>query len=106
MDDQLDELVRADVDRRILQMIAEQPTVEEQQETLQEVDQAVYYLWWERRIEAALHGENVSGWRAKRQRVQAGHNSSGPALDGEDVSGPRAKRQRVQAGHNSSGPPE
>ena len=45
MDDQLDELVRADVDGRILQMIAEQPTVEEQQETLHEVEQAVYYRW-------------------------------------------------------------
>ena len=106
MDDRLDELERANVDHRILQMIAEQPTVEEQQETLQDLEKAVYYRSWERLIEAALHGENVSGRRAKRQRVQAGHNSSGPALDGEDVSGPRAKRQRVQAGHNSSGPPE
>ena len=101
MDDQLDELVRAGVDRRILQMIAEQPTVEEQQETLHEVEQAVCYRWWERLIEAALNGEDVSGWTAKRQRVQAGHNSSGPASDDEDVSGPRAKRRRVQAGHNS-----
>ena len=41
MDDQLDELERADVDGRILQMIAEQPTVEEQQETLQELEKAV-----------------------------------------------------------------
>ena len=78
MDDQLDELVRADVDRRILQMIAEQPTVEEQQETLLELKKAVYYCSWERLIEAELIGENVSGWTAKRQRVQAGHNSSGP----------------------------
>ena len=78
MDDRLVELERAHVDRRILQMIAEQRTVEEQQATLQQLDQAVYYRWWERRIEAALHGEDVSGWRAKRQRVQAGHNSSGP----------------------------
>ena len=78
MEDQLDELVRADVDGRILQMIAEQPTVEEQQETLQELEKAVYYCSWERLIEAALNGENVSGWTAKRQRVQAGHNSSGP----------------------------
>ena len=78
MGDQLDQLVRAGVDRRILQMIAEQPTVEEQQETLLELKKAVYYRWWERLIEAALNGENVSGWTAKRQRVQAGHNSSGP----------------------------
>ena len=106
MDDQLDELERADVDGRILQMIAQQPKGEEQQETLQEVEQAVYYRWWERLIDAALNGEDVSGWTAKRQRAQAGHNSSGPASDEEDVSDPRAKRQRVQAGHNSSGPPE
>ena len=104
MDDQLDELERADVDGRILQMIAEQPTVEEQQETLHEVEQAVYYRWWERLIDAALNGEDVSGWvlrRGERQWVQAGDNSSGPASDDEDVSGPRAKRRRVQAGHNS-----
>ena len=75
MEDQLDELVRAGVDRRILQMIADQPTVEEQQETLHEVEQAVYYRWWERLIDAALNGEDVSGWTAKRQWVQAGHNS-------------------------------
>ena len=66
MEDQLDELVRADVDRRILQMIADQPTVEEQQETLHEVEQAVYYRWWELLIDAALNGEDVSGWMAKR----------------------------------------
>ena len=104
MEDQLDELVRADVDRRFLQMIAEQPTVEEQQETLHEVEQAVYYRWWERLIDAALNGEDVSGWvlrRGERQWVQAGDNSSGPASDDDDVSGPRAKRRRVQAGHNS-----
>ena len=101
MGDQLDQLVRAGVDRRILQMIADQPTVEEQQETLHEVEQAVYYRWWELLIDAALNGEDVSGWTAKRQWVQAGHNSSGPASDDEDVSGPRAKRRRVQAGHNS-----
>ena len=109
MEDQLDELVCAGVDRRMLQMIAEQPTVEEQQETLHEVEQAVYYRWWERLIDAALNGEDVSGWvlrRGERQWVQAGDNSSGPASDDEDVSGPRAKRRRVQAGHNSSGPPE
>ena len=104
MEDQLHQLVRAGVDRRILQMIADQPTVEEQQETLHEVEQAVYYRWWELLIDAALNGEDVSGWvlrRGERQWVQAGHNSSGPASDDEDVSGPRAKRQRVQAGHNS-----
>ena len=78
MDDQLDELVRAGVDRRILQMIAEQPTVEEQQETLQALEKAVYYRSWERLIEAALNEKRVPGPRAKRQRVQAGHNSSGP----------------------------
>ena len=104
MEDQLDQLVRAGVDRRILQMIADQPTVEEQQETLHEVEQAVYYRWWERLIDAALNGEDVSGWvlrRGERQWVQAGDNSSGPASDDDDVSGPRAKRRRVQAGHNS-----
>ena len=78
MDHRLGELGDADVDRGILQMIGRLPTVEEQQETLQEVDQAVYYLRWQRRIEAALHREDASGPRAKRQRVQAGHNSSGP----------------------------
>ena len=66
MDDQLDELERADVDGRILQMISDQPTVEEQQETLHEVEQAVYYRWWELLIDAALNGEDVSGWMAKR----------------------------------------
>ena len=66
MEDQLDQLVRAGVDRRILQMIADQPTVEEQQETLHEVEQAVYYRWWELLIDAALNGEDVSGWMAKR----------------------------------------
>ena len=101
MEDQLDELVCAGVDRRMLQMIAEQPTVEEQQETLHEVEQAVYYRWWERLIDAALNGEDVSGWTAKRQWVQAGHNSSGPASDESDGSRPRVKRQRVQEGHNS-----
>ena len=104
MEDQLHQLVRAGVDRRILQMIADQPTVEEQQETLHEVEQAVYYRWWELLIDAALNGEDVSGWvlrRGERQWVQAGDNSSGPASDDDDVSGPRAKRRRVQAGHNS-----
>ena len=109
MEDQLDELVCADVDRRMLQMIAEQPTVEEQQETLLELKKAVYYCWWERRILAALNGEDVSGWTLRQgldQWVQARHNSSSPASDDADGSGPGAKRQRVQAGHNSSGPPE
>ena len=109
MDDRLDELERANVDHRILQMIAEQPTVEEQQETLHEVEQAVYYRWWERLIDAALNGEDVSGWTLRQgldQWVQARHNSSSPASDDEDGSGPGAKRRRVQAGHNSSGPPE
>ena len=69
MEDQLDELVCADVDRRMLQMIAEQPTVEEQQETLLELKKAVYYCSWERLIEAALNEKRVPGPRAKRQRV-------------------------------------
>ena len=106
MEDQLDELVCAGLNPRMVQMIADQPTVEELQETLLELKKAVYYRWWERLIDAALNGEDVSGWTAKRQWVQAGHNSSGPASDEEDVPDPRAKRQRVQAGHNSSGPPE
>ena len=104
MEDQLDELVCAGVNPRMVQMIADQPTVEEQQETLHEVEQAVYYRWWELLIDAALNGEDVSGWvlrRGERQWVQAGDNSSGPASDDDDVSGPRAKRRRVQAGHNS-----
>ena len=104
MEDQLHQLVRAGVDRRILQMIADQPTVEEQQETLHEVEQAVYYRWWELLIDATLNGEDVSGWvlrRGERQWVQAGHNSSGPASDESDGSRPRVKRQRVQDGHNS-----
>ena len=67
MDDRLVELERANVDRRILEMIAQQPTVEEQQATLQLLDQAVYFRRWERRIEAALNGEDHL----------SGHNSSG-----------------------------
>ena len=101
MEDQLDELVCAGVNPLMVPMIADQPTVEEQQETLHEVEQAVYYRWWERLIDAALNGEDVSGWTAKRQWVQAGHNSSGPASDESDGSRPRVKRQRVQEGHNS-----
>ena len=101
MEDQLDELVCAGVNPRMVHTVADQPTVEEVLETLLELKKAVYYRWWERSIEAALNGENVSGWTAKRQRVQAGHNSSGPASDESDGSRPRVKRQRVQEGHNS-----
>ena len=104
MEDQLDELVRAGVDRRILQMIADQPTVEDVLETLLVFKKAVYYRRWEHLLDAALNREDISGWvlrRGERQWVQAGHNSSGPASEEEDVSGPRAKRRRVQAGHNS-----
>ena len=81
MEDQLDELVCAGVNPLMVPMIADQPTVEEQQETLHEVEQAVYYRWWERLIDAALNGEDVSGWTLRQgedQWVQAGHNSSGP----------------------------
>ena len=106
MEEQLDQLEDAGVNPRMVHMVSDQPTVEEILETLLELKKAVYYRRWERLIDAALNGEDVSGWTAKRQRVQAGHNSSGPASDGEDVSGPRAKRQRIQASHNSSGPPE
>ena len=109
MEEQLDQLEDAGVNPRMVHMVSDQPTVEEILETLLELKKAVYYCWWERRIQAALNGEDVSGWvlrRGERQWVQAGHNSSGPASDDEDVSGPRAKRQRVEAGHNCSGPPE
>ena len=101
MEDQLDQLVDAGVNPRMVHMVSDQPTVEEILETLLELKKAVYYRRWERLIEAALHGESVSGRRAKRQRVQAGHNSSGPASDESDGSRPRVKRQRVQEGHNS-----
>ena len=101
MEDQLDQLVDAGVNPRMVHMVSDQPTVEEILETLLELKKAVYYRRWERLIEAALNGENVSGWTAKRQRVQAGHNSSGPASDESDGSRPRVKRQRVQEGHNS-----
>ena len=109
MEDQLDQLVDAGVNPRMVQMVSDQPTVEEILETLLELKKAVYYCWWERRIEAALNGEDVSGWTLRQgldQWVQARHNSSSPASDDEDGSGPGAKRRRVQAGHNSSGPPE
>ena len=75
MEDQLDQLVFAGVNPRMVHMVADQPTVEEVLETLLELKKAFYYRWWERRIEASLHGEDVLGPRAKRQRVQAGHNS-------------------------------
>ena len=78
MEDQLDELVCAGVNPRMVQMVADQPTVEEVLETLLELKKAVYYRRWERLIEAALNEKRVPGPRAKRQRVQAGHNSSGP----------------------------
>ena len=68
MDDRPDELERANVDHRILQMIAEQPTVEEQQEALQVWDQAVYFEWWKRRLEGRTPGEDHL----------SGHNSSEP----------------------------
>ena len=109
MEEQLDQLEDAGVNPRMVHMVSDQPTVEEILETLLELKKAVYYRRWERLLDAALNGEDVSGWvlrRGERQWVQAGHNSSGPASDDEDVSGPRAKRRRVQAGHNSSGPPE
>ena len=68
MDDQLDELERADVDGRILQMIAQRPTVEEQQATLQEFDLAVYWTRQLLLLEASINGEDHL----------AGHNSSEP----------------------------
>ena len=104
MEDQLDELVCAGVNPLMVPMIADQPTVEDVLETLLVFKKAVYYRRWERLIDAALNGEDVSGWvlrRGERQWVQAGHNSSGPASDESDGSRPRVKRQRVQEGHNS-----
>ena len=68
MDDQVDELERAGVDRRILQMIAQQPTVEEQQATLQEFDWAVYSTSQLLLLEASINGEYHF----------SGHNSSEP----------------------------
>ena len=90
MEEQLDQLEDAGVNPRMVHMVSDQPTVEEILETLLELKKAVYYRRWERLLDAALNGEDFSG----------------PASDDEDVSGPRAKRRRVQAGHNSSGPPE
>ena len=109
MEDQLDQLVDAGVNPRMVHMVSDQPTVEEILETLLELKKAVYYCWWERRIQAALNGADVSGWTLTQgldQWVQARHNSSSPASDDEDGSGPGAKLRRVQAGHNSSSPPE
>ena len=101
MEDQLDQLVDAGVNPRMVQMVSDQPTVEEILETLLELKKAVYYRRWERLIEAVLNGEDFPGWAATPQWVQAGHNSSGPASDESDGSRPRVKRQRVQEGHNS-----
>ena len=104
MEDQLDELVCAGVNPLMVPMIADQPTVEDVLETLLVFKKAVYYRRWERLIDAALNGEDVSGWvlrRGEAQWIQAGHNSSGPASDESDGSRPRVKRQRVQEGHNS-----
>ena len=53
----LAELEHAGLDVRIREMIAKRPTVEEQQAALQEWDQAVYFCWYERRLEAAINGE-------------------------------------------------
>ena len=78
MEEQLDQLVDAGVNPRMVQMVANQPTVEEVLETLLELKKAVYYRRWERLIEAALNEKRVPGPRTKWQRVQAGHNSSGP----------------------------
>ena len=78
MEEQLDQLVDAGVNPRMAHMVSDQPTVEEILETLLELKKAVYYRRWERLIEAALNEKRVPGPRAKRQRVQAGHNSSGP----------------------------
>ena len=78
MEDQLDELVCAGVNPLMVPMIANQPTVEDVLETLLVFKKAVYYRRWERLIDAALNGGDVSGWTAKRQWVQAGHNSPGP----------------------------
>ena len=110
MEDQLDQLVDAGVNPRLWRnTVSDQPTVEEILETLLELKKAVYNRRWERLIDAALNGKDVSGWTLRQgedQWLQARYNSSSPALDDEDGSGPGAKRQRVQAGHNSSGPPE
>ena len=78
MEEQLDQLVDAGVNPRMVHMVSDQPTVEEILETLLELKKAVYYCSWERLIEAALNEKRVPGPRAKWQRVQAGHNSSGP----------------------------
>mgnify|MGYP003316747306 CR=1 FL=1 len=81
---------------RMVHAGADQPTVEEMLETQLELKKAVYYRWWERVIEAALNGEDVSGCtlrQGEQQWVQAGHNSSTPASDDEDGSGPGAKRR-------------
>ena len=104
MEEQLDQLVDVGVNPRMVHMVSDQPTVEEILETLLELKKAVYYRRWEHLLDAALNREDISGWvlrRGERQWVQAGDNSSGPASDDDDVSGPRAKRRRVQAGHNS-----
>ena len=78
MEDQLDQLVDAGVNPRMVHTVSDQPTVEEILETLLELKKAVYYRRWERLIEAALNEKRVPGPRTKWQRVQAGHNSSGP----------------------------
>ena len=72
MEDQLDELVCADVNPLMVPMIADQPTVEDVLETLLVFKKAVYYRRWERLIEAALNEKRVPGPRAKRQRVGSG----------------------------------
>ena len=48
------ELERAGVDRRILEMIEQLSTVEEQQETLKVWDESFYVAWWERRLENSI----------------------------------------------------
>ena len=55
MEDQLDELVCAGVNPRMVHAVADQPTVEEILETLLELKKAVYYRRWERLILSLIH---------------------------------------------------
>ena len=68
VDDRLAELERAGLDGRILQKIAQRPTVEGQQATLQEFDWAIYWSSQLLLLEASINGEDQF----------SGHNTSEP----------------------------
>ena len=54
VENRLTELEQTGLCHQIIEMIARQPTVEEQLATLQEFDETVFWIWHCLRIEASL----------------------------------------------------